>query len=151
MMPMALVSTDFMVHYIPRFQDPCHRVYSVAFVCPQLSALVSRRIWASGSCDGPGRGTCQVSGWDHVFLGLFWMFNTIAIAAYHFSLENAIGCVENHRSDGNIAHITGGNLLKVQNASTVGHSNGHKLSSDSVATSLSLWPPVLRRSLCLGL
>jgi len=28
---------------------------------------------------------CQVSGWDHVFLGLFWMFNTIAIAVYHFS------------------------------------------------------------------
>lgn len=25
-------------------------------------------------CDGPGRGgTCQVSAWDHVFLGLFWM------------------------------------------------------------------------------
>ena len=23
-------------------------------------------------CDGPGRGgTCQVSAWDHVFLGLF--------------------------------------------------------------------------------
>lgn len=25
-------------------------------------------------CDGPGRGgTCQVSSWDHIFLGLFWM------------------------------------------------------------------------------
>ncbi|KAK8713959.1 hypothetical protein V6N13_149161 [Hibiscus sabdariffa] len=25
-------------------------------------------------CDGPGRGgTCQVSAWDHVFLGLFWI------------------------------------------------------------------------------
>ena len=25
-------------------------------------------------CDGPGRGgTCQVSAWDHIFLGLFWM------------------------------------------------------------------------------
>lgn len=32
-------------------------------------------------CDGPGRGgTCQISAWDHIFLGLFWMvrlvFNT---------------------------------------------------------------------------
>jgi photosystem I P700 chlorophyll a apoprotein A1 len=32
-------------------------------------------------CDGPGRGgTCQVSAWDHVFLGLFWMYNSLSIA-----------------------------------------------------------------------
>nr|GMC60689.1 photosystem I P700 chlorophyll A apoprotein A1 [Ipomoea batatas] len=31
-------------------------------------------------CDGPGRGgTCQVSAWDHVFLGLFWMYNSISV------------------------------------------------------------------------
>ncbi|PHT66253.1 hypothetical protein T459_30678 [Capsicum annuum] len=31
-------------------------------------------------CDGPGRGgTCQVSAWDHVFLGLFWMYNSISL------------------------------------------------------------------------
>eukprot|EP00983_Pelagomonas_calceolata_P029624 927995-Pelagomonas_calceolata.AAC.1 len=29
-------------------------------------------------CDGPGRGgTCQVSAWDHVFLGLFWMVRPV--------------------------------------------------------------------------
>ncbi len=29
-------------------------------------------------CDGPGRGgTCQVSAWDHVFLGLFWMVRLV--------------------------------------------------------------------------
>ncbi|CAN1364597.1 Photosystem I P700 chlorophyll a apoprotein A1, partial [Linum perenne] len=37
-------------------------------------------------CDGPGRGgTCQVSAWDHVFLGLFWMYNSISIVIFHFS------------------------------------------------------------------
>jgi hypothetical protein len=37
-------------------------------------------------CDGPGRGgTCQVSAWDHVFLGLFWMYNSLSIAIFHFS------------------------------------------------------------------
>jgi photosystem I P700 chlorophyll a apoprotein A1 len=31
-------------------------------------------------CDGPGRGgTCQSSSWDHVFLGLFWMYNSISV------------------------------------------------------------------------
>jgi photosystem I P700 chlorophyll a apoprotein A1 len=35
-------------------------------------------------CDGPGRGgTCQSSSWDHVFLGLFWMYNSISV--FHFS------------------------------------------------------------------
>ena len=29
-------------------------------------------------CDGPGRGgTCQISGWDHIFLGLFWMVRLV--------------------------------------------------------------------------
>ena len=32
-------------------------------------------------CDGPGRGgTCQVSAWDHVFLGLFWMVRHVPTA-----------------------------------------------------------------------
>ncbi|PHU04730.1 Photosystem I chlorophyll a apoprotein A1 [Capsicum chinense] len=37
-------------------------------------------------CDGPGRGgTCQLSAWDHVFLGLFWMYNSISVVIFHFS------------------------------------------------------------------
>jgi len=39
-------------------------------------------------CDGPGRGgTCQISPWDHVFLALFWMYNTISIVIFHFNWE----------------------------------------------------------------
>ena len=31
-------------------------------------------------CDGPGRGgTCQVSPWDHIYLGLFWPYNLLSI------------------------------------------------------------------------
>ncbi|CAL5180172.1 unnamed protein product [Lathyrus oleraceus] len=37
-------------------------------------------------CDGPGRGgTSQVSAWDHVFLGIFWMYNAISVVIFHFS------------------------------------------------------------------
>ena len=37
-------------------------------------------------CDGPRRGgTCQVSVWDHVFLGLFWIYNSISVVIFHLS------------------------------------------------------------------
>uniref|UniRef100_A0A1Y3BWA4 Putative photosystem I PsaA/PsaB n=1 Tax=Helianthus annuus TaxID=4232 RepID=A0A1Y3BWA4_HELAN len=35
-------------------------------------------------CDGLEGGTCQVSAWDHVFLGLFWMYNSISVVIFHF-------------------------------------------------------------------
>jgi hypothetical protein len=31
----------------------------------------------------------QSSSWDHVFLGLFWMYNSISVVIFH-QLENAI-------------------------------------------------------------
>lgn len=35
-------------------------------------------------CDGPGRGgTCQVSSWDHIFLSIFWMYNSISVMLFH--------------------------------------------------------------------
>jgi photosystem I P700 chlorophyll a apoprotein A1 len=38
-------------------------------------------------CDGPGRGgTCQVSAWDHVFLGLFWMVRPVLLQQCTFTL-----------------------------------------------------------------
>ena len=39
-------------------------------------------------CDGPGRGgTCQVSAWDHVFLGLFWMVRPVSSATSFIGSE----------------------------------------------------------------
>lgn len=61
-------------------------------------------------CDGPGRGgTCQVSSWDHVFLGLFWMYNSISIVIFHFSWKQqseiwGIG------TPSGVQHITNGNF-----------------------------------------
>ena len=52
-------------------------------------------------CDGPGRGgTCQVSSWDHVYLGLFWMYNCISVVIFHFSWKlqtDCAGCSKWHR------------------------------------------------------
>ncbi|KAL8522474.1 hypothetical protein ACS0TY_012585 [Phlomoides rotata] len=54
-------------------------------------------------CDGPGRGgTCQVSAWDHVFLGLFWMYNSISVSDVWGSISD----------QGVVTHIKGGNFAQ---------------------------------------
>jgi photosystem I P700 chlorophyll a apoprotein A1 len=64
-------------------------------------------------CDGPGRGgTCQVSGWDHVFLGLFWMYNSISIVIFHFSWKMQSDIWGSVTPQGAISHITGGNFAQ---------------------------------------
>jgi hypothetical protein len=79
-------------------------------------------------------GTCQVSAWDHVFLGLFWMYNSLSIAIFHFSwkMQSDVWGVSS-----GISHITVVILLKVQIQSTVGYvisygHNHHKLFNHTV-------------------
>ena len=62
-------------------------------------------------CDGPGRGgTCQVSAWDHVFLGLFWMYNSLSIVIFHFSWKMQSDVWGTVNADGSVSHITNGNF-----------------------------------------
>ncbi|KAL4276930.1 hypothetical protein AHAS_Ahas20G0256400 [Arachis hypogaea] len=62
-------------------------------------------------CDGPGRGgTCQVSAWDHVFLGLFWMYNAISVVIFHFSWKMQSDVWGTISDQGVVTHITGGNF-----------------------------------------
>ncbi|CAN1200111.1 Photosystem I P700 chlorophyll a apoprotein A1 [Linum perenne] len=64
-------------------------------------------------CDGPGRGgTCQVSAWDHVFLGLFWMYNSISIVIFHFSWKMQSDVWGSISDQGVVTHITGGNFAQ---------------------------------------
>jgi photosystem I P700 chlorophyll a apoprotein A1 len=36
-------------------------------------------------CDGPGRGgTCQISPWDHIYLAVFWMYNSLSVVLFHY-------------------------------------------------------------------
>ena len=81
MMPIVLGTSDFMVHHIHAFT-----IHVTAFILLKgvLYARNSRLIPDKSNlgfrfpCDGPGRGgTCQVSAWDHVFLGLFWMVRPV--------------------------------------------------------------------------
>jgi photosystem I P700 chlorophyll a apoprotein A1 len=77
MMPINLGTADFLVHHIHAFTI---HVTVLILLKGVLFARSSRLIPDKANlgfrfpCDGPGRGgTCQVSAWDHVFLGLFWM------------------------------------------------------------------------------
>ncbi len=114
MMPMALGTADFMVHHIHAMTI---HITVLILLKGVLFARSSRLIPDKGKlgfrfpCDGPGRGgTCQVSGWDHVFLGLFWMYNCISIVIFHFTWKMQSDIWGTVDADGTISHITGGNF-----------------------------------------
>ncbi len=115
MAPMPLGTADFMVHHIHAFTI---HVTVLILLKGVLFARNSRLIPDKSElgfrfpCDGPGRGgTCQVSAWDHVFLGLFWMYNCISVVIFHFSWKmqsDIFGTV----SDGVVNNITAGNFAQ---------------------------------------
>ena len=116
LVPMNLSTADFMVHHIHAFTI---HVTVLILLKGLLYARNSRLIPDKSNlgfrfpCDGPGRGgTCQVSGWDHVFLGLFWMYNSISIVIFHFSWKMQSDIWGSITPQGTISHITGGNFAQ---------------------------------------
>ncbi|ABB34107.1 MULTISPECIES: photosystem I core protein PsaA [unclassified Synechococcus] len=114
--PMPLGTADFMVHHIHAFTI---HVTVLILLKGVLYARSSRLIPDKAnlgfrfSCDGPGRGgTCQVSAWDHVFLGLFWMYNSLSIVIFHFSWKMQSDIWGTVNADGSVAHITNGNFAQ---------------------------------------
>mmetsp|Transcript_34448 Transcript_34448/g.135538 ORF Transcript_34448/g.135538 Transcript_34448/m.135538 type:complete len:663 (-) Transcript_34448:2231-4219(-) len=116
MMPISLGTADFMVHHIHAFTI---HVTALILLKGVLFARNSRLIPDKSElgfrfpCDGPGRGgTCQVSGWDHVFLGLFWMYNSLSVVLFHFSWKMQSDVWGSVSPSGAISHITGGNFTQ---------------------------------------
>ncbi|NET64713.1 MAG: photosystem I core protein PsaA [Moorea sp. SIO1G6] len=116
MMPIELGTADFMVHHIHAFTI---HVTVLILLKGVLFARSSRLIPDKAElgfrfpCDGPGRGgTCQVSGWDHVFLGLFWMYNCISVVIFHFSWKMQSDVWGTVFPDGTVSHITNGNFAQ---------------------------------------
>ncbi len=114
MMPIVLGTADFMVHHIHAFTI---HVTVLILLKGVLFARSSRLIPDKANlgfrfpCDGPGRGgTCQVSGWDHVFLGLFWMYNSLSVVLFHFSWKMQSDVWGTVAPDGTVSHVTGGNF-----------------------------------------
>jgi photosystem I P700 chlorophyll a apoprotein A1 len=120
MIPISLGTADFIVHHIHAFTI---HVTVLILLKGVLYARSSRLIPDKANlgfrfpCDGPGRGgTCQVSAWDHVFLGLFWIYNALSIVIFHFSWKIQSDVWGSVTSSG-VSHITGGNF--VQSANTI--------------------------------
>jgi photosystem I P700 chlorophyll a apoprotein A1 len=114
MMPITLGTADFLIHHIHAFTI---HVTVLVLLKGVLYARSSRLIPDKANlgfrfpCDGPGRGgTCQVSAWDHVFLGLFWMYNSLSIVIFHFFWKMQSDVWGTVDADGTISHITGGNF-----------------------------------------
>ena len=114
MMPIELGTADFMVHHIHAFTI---HVTVLILLKGVLYSRNSRLIPDKSElgfrfpCDGPGRGgTCQVSAWDHVFLGLFWMYNSISIVIFHFSWKMQSDVWGTVSDNGTVSHIAGGNF-----------------------------------------
>jgi len=111
-----LGTADFLIHHIHAFTI---HVTVLILLKGVLFARSSRLVPDKANlgfafpCDGPGRGgTCQVSGWDHVFLGLFWMYNSLSIVIFHFSWKMQSDVWGTVDPDGTVTHITGGNFAQ---------------------------------------
>jgi photosystem I P700 chlorophyll a apoprotein A1 len=110
-----LGTSDFLVHHIHAFTI---HVTLLILVKGVLTSRSSRLVADKSTlgfrypCDGPGRGgTCQISPWDHIFLSLFWSYNTIAVVVFHYywKVQSDIwGVYES--STMSISHITGGDF-----------------------------------------
>jgi photosystem I P700 chlorophyll a apoprotein A1 len=81
-------TADFMVFHIHAFTIHLSLLILLkASLYARSSRLVADKVELGFRypCDGPGRGgTCQISPFDHVFLGLFWAYNSVAVMIFHF-------------------------------------------------------------------
>lgn len=116
MMPIQLGTADFMIHHIHAFTI---HVTALILLKGVLFARSSRLVPDKSElgfrfpCDGPGRGgTCQVSAWDHVFIGLFWMYNSLSMVIFHFFWKMQSDVWGTVGADGTITHITNGNFAQ---------------------------------------
>jgi photosystem I P700 chlorophyll a apoprotein A1 len=118
--PITLGTSDFIVHHIHAFTIHVTTLILLKGVLyARSSRLIPDKITLGFRfpCDGPGRGgTCQVSSWDHVFLGLVWIYNTISVVIFHFRWKIQSDVWGSITPTG-VSHITGGNFS--QNANSV--------------------------------
>ncbi len=113
---MNLGTADFLVHHIHAFTI---HVTVLILLKGVLYARSSRLVPDKAElgfrfpCDGPGRGgTCQVSSWDHVFLGLFWMYNCISVVIFHFSWKMQSDIFGTVGANGAVTNMAGGNFAE---------------------------------------
>ena len=83
-----LGSADFLVAHVESFCiHTAVLVLLKGWLVSRSSRLVPDKavLGFTYPCDGPGRGgTCQISPWDHVFLGSLWAYNAGSVGPFHW-------------------------------------------------------------------
>ena len=83
-----LGTADFIVHHIHAFTiHIALLILSKGILYCTSSRLVSDKspLGFRYPCDGPGRGgTCQISPYDHLYLAIFWMYNSLSVVLFHY-------------------------------------------------------------------
>jgi photosystem I P700 chlorophyll a apoprotein A1 len=84
---LELATADYIVHSIHAFTiHVALLILSKGILYARNSRLVSDKLELGFRypCDGPGRGgTCQISPWDHLYLAVFWMYNSLNTIIFH--------------------------------------------------------------------
>ncbi|CAN6440758.1 unnamed protein product [Victoria cruziana] len=105
LLPIPLGITDFLIDHIHAFMihvTVLILLKGVLFACSSRLIPDKANLSFCFPCDGSGRGgICQVFAWDHVFIGLFWMYNAIS--------SDVWGSISDQ---GVITHITGENFAQ---------------------------------------
>jgi photosystem I P700 chlorophyll a apoprotein A1 len=113
---MELGTADFMVHHLHAFTIHLSLLILLkGILYARSSRLVSDKLELGFRypCDGPGRGgTCQISPWDHIYLALFWMYNSLAVLLFHYfwKMQSDIWALMYDVSSQKIVHMSGGDF-----------------------------------------
>jgi len=112
-MTQELGTADFLVHHIHAFTIHVSSLICLkAVLYAQTSRLVPDKVHLGFRypCDGPGRGgTCQISAQDHIFLAVFWVYNSLSIVLFHYfwKMQSDVWGVYTSKS---ICHISAGDF-----------------------------------------
>ncbi|CAN6483813.1 unnamed protein product [Victoria cruziana] len=116
LLPIPLGTIDFLADHIHAFTIHVTILIlleGVLFACSSRLIPDKAKLGFCFPCDGLRRGgTCQVSTWDHVFLGLFWMYDAIPVIIFYFSWKMQSDVWGSISDSGVITHITGGNFAQ---------------------------------------
>merc|ERR1719461_737800 len=114
-MAQELGTADFMVHHIHAFTIHTTLLILLKGVLyARNSRLVSDKLELGFRypCDGPGRGgTCQISPYDHIYLAVFWMYNSLSVVLFHYfwKMQSDVWGVYEYKFQ-KIMHISGGDF-----------------------------------------
>lgn len=109
-------TADFIVHHIHAFTiHVALLILSKGILYARNSRLVSDKfdLGFRYPCDGPGRGgTCMISPWDHLYLAVFWMYNSLDLVLFHYfwKMQSDVWGAYHSINSYSLGHISSGDF-----------------------------------------